>query len=145
MSGHPGGAPPRGRGGQRGSVSIEAAIVLGTVIVTFFSLMIVAGRIMDQQNKVRAAAHAAARAATLHDDYGEAVADAETVALANLADSGIVCVDQDVRVAGADFAPDGFITIEVSCTAGLLPLLGMDERRYAYQATEVIDRYRGAP
>lgn len=139
-----GGRTRLGWGTDRGTVSIEAAIVLGTVIVTFLSLMIVAGRIMNQQNKVRSAAHAAARAASLHNDYDEAVAAAQTVAQANLLDSGVECRDQVVRVTGAVWEPNGFITIEVGCTARSLPLLG-GSAPYAYEATEVIDQFRGEP
>lgn len=130
---------------ERGSVSIEAAIVLGTVIVTFFSLMISAGRVMSQQAQVRTAAHAAAREASLHDSYGDALAAARGTATANLADAGVVCQNQVVSVDGADFVPGGYITIRVGCTASLIPVFGSSTNTYSYAATEVIDEYRGEP
>lgn len=134
-------------GGERGSASIEATIVFGAVMVGFFSLMIVGGRIINQENKVRSAAHAAARAASLQATYGEGVSEATAVAGVNLADAGVVCLDQaiDVTSGAADFVPGGFVTVRVECTARVLGVLDLDDNEYAYEATEVIDEYRGEP
>ncbi len=127
-------------------MSIEAAIVFGVVMVTFFSLMIGAGRVLSSENKVRSAAHAAARAASLEADYGDAEAAATATAAANLADAGVLCQDQAVRVTSGPerFVPGGWVQVEVSCTARVLPF-GIDEGPYVYQATEAIDEYRSEP
>ncbi|MEM9565355.1 MAG: TadE/TadG family type IV pilus assembly protein [Actinomycetota bacterium] len=132
---------------ERGSISIEAAIVFAIVIVTFFGLMIVAGRIINQENKVRSAAHAAARAASLRSTFADASADVDDVANANLADADLGCTDRQVAIVSGpgDFVPGGFVTVEVRCTARVLGVLGMSDNEYAYEATEVIDVYRGDP
>lgn len=132
---------------ERGTVSIEAAIVFGAVIVGFFGLLLVGGRIVNQENKVRSAAHAAARAASLRATYADAAADVQVVATANLADADAVCDDPRVSITSGpgDFAPGGFVTVEVRCTADTLGVLGLADNEYAYRATEVIDVFRGDP
>lgn len=131
---------------ERGSVSIEAAIVFGAVIVGFFSLMIGAGRVLSQENKVRSAAHAAARAASLEGTYGDAATAATATATANLADADAICEDQTIRLTSNPdrFAPGGLVQVEVSCRATVLPF-GIDGEPYVYLATEVIDEFRSEP
>ena len=132
---------------DRGSVSIEFAIVMSAVIVGFFTLMIMAGRIMQQESDVRSAAHAGARAASLRNDFGTAEADARAVATENLIDSGVVCEGQNISIVSApgDFIPNGVVTVRVECTARSVGVLGLPANLYWYEATEVIDEYRGAP
>ena len=132
---------------DRGTVSIEAAIVFGAILVGFFSLMVAGGRIVNQENKVRSAAHAAARAASLRGTFSDAVAEAEAVASDNLDEAGLVCTEQAITVtSGAgDFVPGGFVTVEVSCTAQVAGVLDLSDNVYTYPATEVIDEYRGEP
>lgn len=140
------GCRPREQSGERGSISIEAAIVFAVVMVTFFSLMVAAGRIVGSETKVRSAAHAAARAASLEGTYADAVAAAEATALANMADADLVCGDQSVQVTSApgDFVPGGWVQVEVRCTPQVLPF-GITPTQYAYPATEVIDEFRSEP
>lgn len=140
------GLRPKARSGERGSISIEAAIVFAVVMVTFFSLMVAAGRILGSETKVRSAAHAAARAASLEGTYADAVAAAEATALANMADADLVCGDQSIQVtSGAgDFVPGGWVQVEVRCTPQVLPF-GLTPAEYAYPATEVIDEFRSEP
>ncbi len=147
MSGRADDRRRRRLGGERGSVSIEAAIVFAVVIVTFFGLMIVAGRIINQENKVRSAAHAAARAASLRSTFADAAGDVDQVARVNLEDADLVCTDRRVAIVSGpgDFVPGGFVTVEVRCTARVLGVLGMADNEYAYEATEVIDAFRGGP
>lgn len=133
--------------GDRGSVSIEFAIVMSALIVGFFTLMIMAGRIMQQESDVRSAAHAAARAASLRDDYTTAKADAVTVANRNLAESGVVCERQSTTIISPEeeFEPAGVVTVRVECTARAVGSFGLPANFYYYDATEVIDDYRGGP
>lgn len=136
-----------GIGSDRGSASIDFAIVMSALIVGFFTLMIMAGRIMQQESDVRSAAHAAARAASLRDDYASATADAITVANRNLAESGVVCESQSTRIVSPEerFEPAGIVTVRVECTARAVGGLGLPANFYYYDATEVIDDYRGGP
>lgn len=142
--------PPRSRNRwtapieEQGSVSIEFAIVMSALIVGFFTLMIMAGRIMQQESDVRSAAHAAARAASLRDDYAAAQDDAVEVANRNLAESGVVCERQSTRIISpeAEFVPAGVVTVRVECTARAVGSLGLPDNYFYYDATEVIDDYR---
>lgn len=132
---------------DRGSVSIEFAILMGALIVGYFTLMIVAGRILQQENDVRSAAQAAARVASLYDTEDEALANATAVALENLSDSGVSCLDQQVSIVAAntDFVPGGRVTIRVECVAGTIGDYGLLADPFVYEATEPIDVFRGDP
>jgi Flp pilus assembly protein TadG len=133
--------------GERGSLSIEFAILMGAVMVGFFSLMIVAGRVVRQEADVRSAANAAARAASLRDDYSNAETDAIAVAAQNLADSGVSCASQSVSIVSpaVDFQPGGFVTVRVECSAQTIAGLGRSDNVYWYEATEVIEQNRADP
>lgn len=132
---------------EEGSISIEFAIVMSALIVGFFSLMIVAGRIVTQENEVRSAAGAAARAASLVDTVADARLAARDVATQNLADSGVNCQSQQIDIVSDPvlFEPGGIVTVRVRCTAGTIALLGLAPNDYSYDSTEVIDAYRGRP
>ncbi len=144
------GPTPNGRrrhDGQRGSVSIEAAIVFAVVMVTFFSLMIAAGRILSSETQVRSAAHAAARAASLEADYGDAVSAATIIGENNLEDAGLVCAGApsiEVTSDAGRFVPGGLVQVAISCTPDVLPF-GLTPTEYSYEATEVIDEFRSEP
>lgn len=133
--------------GERGSVSIEFAIVMSALIVGYLSLSIVAGRVLRQENDVRSAAQTAARAASLRNDYDDAVAEVESLTAVNLAESGVSCERPEVAVVSdrTDFGPGGWVTVRVECSARSLGGLGLTENRYAYEATETIDLFRGEP
>lgn len=132
---------------DNGSMSIEFAIIMTALIVGFFTLMIGAGRVMQQENDVRSATHAAARAASLRNTHGEASADITNIVNQNLAESGVSCESQtSAIISGAgDFIPSGFVTVEVSCVARPIGGYGLPANTYSYQATEVIDAYRSQP
>lgn len=132
---------------ETGSVSVEFAIVVSALIVGFFTLMIMAGRIMQQENDVRSAAHSAARAASLRDSYATAQADVDAIVARNLSASGVTCESQTASIVSGvgDFVPGGVVTVEVECTARPVGGLGLTANRYSYRASEIIDVYRGQP
>lgn len=136
----------RGRRDDRGSVATEMAIV-APVLFMLLMLVIFAGRVTDAQHQVLAAAGAAARAASLQSNAGEAEAAAEAAAELNLKDGGLTCTPANTDV--TEFEPDppaGLVRVEVTCTADLsgvaLPGI-LEEQTFTAEATEVIDRYRG--
>jgi hypothetical protein len=102
--------------------------------------------VQRHENDIRSAAQAAARTASLIDDYREAAVQAEASARANLTDDGVTCVNftADLVSSEADFEPGGFVTVEVSCEVRSLPLIGPMNTAPAL-ATEVIDLRRGQP
>jgi len=132
---------------ERGTASVEFAIIMSALILGFFSLLIVAGRIMNQENEVRAAAEAAARAASLEPTIGDAAVAAESVALENLADAGVNCQGPTVMItsSAAEFEPGGSVAVEVQCTAASLGSSGLSDNFFSYEAREVIDVFRGDP
>lgn len=143
----PGPISSAGRADDGGSASIEFAIIMSALIFGFFGLMIVAGRIMQQENEVRSAAEAAARAASLEPTLADATAAAQTVGLENLADAGVNCQSPTVAIvsAGADFAPGGLVTVRIECTASSLGTLSLPDNVYFHEATEAIDVFRSDP
>ncbi len=132
---------------EDGSISIEFAIVMSITIVTFFTLMISAGRVVSQENDVRSAAHSAARQASLHNTYGDASSAIGDIVDRNLSDSGVNCEAQSAAItsAASDFVPNGFVTVEVTCTARSVGGRGIPANTYSYSATEVIDNFRSTP
>ncbi len=128
---------------DRGAVSLEMAIVGSAALIFFFSLLIVAGRVIQAENDVRSAAQAAARAASLQSSQADAAAAAEAVALENLSESGAACEGGgrvQLVASGTDFQPGGRVTVEVACTTPVLPNVGLaGPVDFDYRATEVID------
>lgn len=136
------------RHSERGAVSTEFAIVMAVVLASFFALAIYGGRVVQAENDVRSAAHAAARAATLERSPEAAAAAARTVAAANLEHSVVTCaggtaVDVDL----SRFGPGGDVTVTVTCTASFSDVASLHvgaSRAFTASATEVIDLYRGS-
>jgi Flp pilus assembly protein TadG len=131
---------------ERGSVTTEFAVVVAAVLLGFFALAIFGGRVVQAENDVRSAAHAAARAASLQADPNAGVAAATEVATVNLVASGVVCANGlDVVVDTDRFAPGGEVTVQVACDADFADVgsLGVPGSRiFRASATEVIDLYR---
>ena len=69
------------------------------------------------------------------------------MAATNLGDSGVSCERPEVAVVSdrSAFGPGGWVTVRVECTARSLGGLGLGDHRYAYEATETIDAFRGEP
>lgn len=134
---------------DRGSASIEMAVLAPAVIALFATLMI-AGRTVTARQAIEAAAFDAARTASLARDGDTARARALTVATATLTAQGLNCVT--LRV---DLNTDGFavpvgqpanVIATVVCVADFsdLALPGMPGSA-VYRATFVspLDQFRG--
>ena len=131
--------------GERGSVAVEVA-VLAPALVALLLLVVFAGRVSEAEAEVRRAASQGARAASLRQSIGGAVAAAEEAVRSNLADSGFVCAELVVDVDTAELQPGGTVAVGVRCTADMsdVTLLGVPgSRTFAADAVEVVDRYRG--
>ncbi|NDL58918.1 TadE/TadG family type IV pilus assembly protein [Phytoactinopolyspora mesophila] len=107
----------RGRA-ERGSMAIEL-VLLVPVLVAVMLLVIGAGRFIDRQGDVEAAAREAARAASYERDYGSAQAAAQHAATQSLP-SGLSC--SPVDLSGTDFSAGGMIRVRVTCRADLSEL-----------------------
>lgn len=139
----------RGRGGERGSVTLELA-VLAPILLTFLCLIVAGGRVALAGGSVQSAAADAARQASLARTPAGAQAAAVASARATLAAEGLACSSLSVSVDTAGFAaPLGQpvqIRAHVACVVTLADLLvpGMPGRhRMETTATSPLDPYRG--
>lgn len=87
---------------QRGSVTIEAAIVLPALFM-FVSLIIAAGRVQMAHQSVDAAAAEAARAASISRTAAEAQSRATTSGSTSLANQGLACTATTISVDTSGF------------------------------------------
>ena len=131
---------------ERGSVSVEAAVIAPAFI--FLMLLVVfAGKVSEADGNVERAAAEGARAASLRQDPGSAIADAEAAVAANLASAGVPCTDLTTNVDTSNFEPGGTVTVTVTCQASMadVTLLGVPgSRTFTATSVEVIDTYRGS-
>lgn len=77
--------------GDGGAASTELVLIM-PVLIAFFSLVVVAGRLTDAKGDVVSAASDAARAASLQPSLGAAQAAAQDIATDSVADEGIECI-----------------------------------------------------
>jgi len=139
--------PGRRRAGERGSTTLEAAIVAPALLM-FVALIIAAGRVMVAGGSIEAAARDAARQASLARDPATAQAWALSSAQTTLRNQGLQCTPT-VTVDTAGFArPVGsaaVVRVDVSCTVRLSDLVvaGMPGARHEHAfAISPIDPYR---
>lgn len=112
----------RALAGDRGSISTETA-VLAPALFLLLGLMIAFGRIVDAEGAVDSAARAAARAASLERDAGNAQTLGQEAAARSLEGEGVTCQTNTVTVDMAGFAAQvgehATVTAAISCTANL--------------------------
>ncbi|SCL38037.1 Flp pilus assembly protein TadG [Micromonospora pallida] len=152
----------RGRTGERGSVSVEVA-VLAPAFIALMVLAGVAGRTAVGAEAIQAAAHDAARAASISRDAGTGKDAATTAAEKQLNWQGLNCVGPPsfaftgsvggtpTSFAAAYAAPPGqpaAVSVQVSCTVSfadihLSSLPGMPAGRLvSARFTSPLDSYR---
>ncbi|WBC08893.1 TadE/TadG family type IV pilus assembly protein [Micromonospora sp. WMMA1947] len=110
----------RGIRGQRGSVSIEMAVV-APAILALFAGAVIGGRVNLARQALEASAYDAARTASLARTAGEANAQALAAANSTLDAQGLSCTGLNVTASTAGFGvPVGqpaTVTATVTCTA----------------------------
>ncbi|WP_328383700.1 pilus assembly protein [Micromonospora zamorensis] len=133
---------------QRGSASIEMAVVAPAILALFASAVI-GGRVNLARQALEAAAYDAARTASLARTGSEANAQALAAANSTLDAQGLSCTNLDVTVSTAGFGvPVGqpaTVTATVSCTATFsdVALPGMPgDVPLAASFTSPLDTYR---
>jgi Flp pilus assembly protein TadG len=115
------------RHGERGSAAIEAAI-LAPPLLALIALAVVGGRIQFSGGAIEAAAHDAARAASISRTTADARINAQAAAAATLGQQGLHCVgDPQVYIDTAGFdTPVGqpaTVAATVSCTVDFSDLI----------------------
>ncbi|MCX5204942.1 pilus assembly protein [Streptomyces sp. NBC_00237] len=130
----------RGQGQDRGLSTVEV-VILAPVMILFLLILVGLGQLVDGRGAVDGAARDAARAGSLQKDGGQAVAEAERAAEADLAD---VCAGPvTVRQTSGAYAEAEFFSVEVSCRIRGLALLGLDiPAELSGRSTSPIDPYR---
>jgi hypothetical protein len=114
-----------GRPTDRGSVSVEMAVIVLPLAAVMAVFAIFCTRLAAVRLDLNAAAAAAARAASLARTPPAATAAAIEAARTNLATHRRTCDPLEVAVDGADFRRGGRISVTVTCrmsTAGLTGL-----------------------
>ncbi|MCY0931649.1 pilus assembly protein [Streptomyces sp. H27-H1] len=136
-------------GGDRGSYALETA-VLAPVMISLLLLMVAFGRVTDAEGAVDAAARAAARAASLERDAGEAQSQGRAAASRSLEGEGITCQASSVSVDTSGYALDtgvaANVTATIACTANLsdIGLPGLPgSKTLTASWTSPIDTHRG--
>lgn len=135
------------RGADRGSYSLEAAII-AVPLLLLFGLIVIAGRVGGAHTNIDAAAANAARAASISRTVDQAHSAAAEAARTTLAGQGMSCPSPDLTIDTSGFgAPTGqvgVVRVSVSCTVQLgdlgLPTPGT--RTLTGSATSVVDAYR---
>ena len=131
---------------ERGSVSVEVAVI-APAFVFLLLLVVFAGKVAEADGNVERAAAEGARAASLRQNPGDAIDDAEAVVAENLAAAGVPCAQLDTVVDTSAFEPGGTVTVTVRCEASMadVTLLGVPgTRSFSATSTEVIDTYRSS-
>ncbi|WP_448071084.1 TadE/TadG family type IV pilus assembly protein [Georgenia yuyongxinii] len=139
------------RGDERGSASIEAAIVVPAFIL-FVGLLIYAGRTAVAHQGVEAVAYDAARSASIARTPAEAQERATIAVDYALEAQGLRCASHDIDLdtSGLDkpVGQPGIVTATVSCTIDLddLAVPGVPgQRSVSATMSAVVDAYRTAP
>jgi Flp pilus assembly protein TadG len=140
------------RGGERGSVSVEMAVLAPVFALLLFSA-IWFGRIAIATNAIDVAAHDAARAASISRTAGAASANAEAAANQALSQQGLDCVGGPVVAPDTSgFANSGvdleFVSVTITCDVSFTDIAfpGVP-RTWTVQSTFVspIDVFREQP
>jgi Flp pilus assembly protein TadG len=134
---------------ERGSASVELAILAPAVLAVFVTLFI-AGRSVLADQSIDAAAFDAARTASLARDAGTADIEARAAAMSSMQAQSINCINLTMRIDTSGFSvPVGQpanVTVEITCVVNFsdiaLPgMPGSSTLRATF--TSPLDQYRG--
>jgi len=130
-----------------GSSTVELAI-LTPLLVGLLLFVVFCGRLVSAQLDLDAAAHGAARAASISRSVSGADADARRTALDTLAARGVTCRQPTITVDTGGLRPGGVVTVTVSCTVPLadLALISVPGTRVvSATSASPVDLWRGGP
>lgn len=140
-----------GRGADRGSFSLELAIVAPGLLL-LLAVLAAVFRVEMASGTADSAARAAARAATLERDPVTAQARAAEAAAAVWKDAGVTCsrltVEVDTSGLTAPLGTEAVVRARAACTAPLADLAvpGLPgSKTMTSEFTSVVDQYRARP
>lgn len=137
--------PPEQR--QRGAVTLELVLSL-PIWVGLLLFVVMCGRLVTAQLDVDAAAHNAARAASLARTPHAANRDARAAVEQTLSDRKVACRDLTVVIDDGGLTPGIPVRVQVSCGTKLsdLGLLGVPGTRTVTSTSVApVDSWRGTP
>lgn len=122
---------------DRGDFAIEAAVIAPVLFFLMFAGLLVAGRSIQARNQAESAAQEAARAASLEQTPGAAVAAGQRALDSNLSDTtGISC---SAAIDAASLDPGSIVEVQVTCDT---ELVAGRNATFVASAFEVVDTYR---
>jgi Flp pilus assembly protein TadG len=133
--------------GDRGSATLDVVLWV-PALMGVLMFLVLCGRLVSAHLALDAAAHDAARAASLARTTTAAQAQARQAAQATLADRGVTCPQPQVTVDTDGLRPGGVVTVTVSCAVPLsdLTLIAVPgTRTVSATAVSPIDEWRGGP
>jgi Flp pilus assembly protein TadG len=136
--------------GERGSAAVEA-VILAPPMLTFIALAVVGMRIEIATGSLEAAAHDAARAASISRTADAAQVNATIAAADTLSRQGLMCTPTvDLTDVQAQFArPTGqpaAVTVRITCDLSFADILAPGvpgSKVVSSEFTSPIDQYRG--
>jgi Flp pilus assembly protein TadG len=132
---------------QRGAVTVELMLSL-PIWIALLLFVLLCGRLVTAQLDVDAAAHNAARAASLARSSGAAQRDARTAITQTLSDRNVTCQTMEFSVDDGGLTPGVPVQVQVTCRTKLsdLGLLGVPgSKTVTATSTAPVDVWRGTP
>ncbi|GGP17473.1 pilus assembly protein [Nonomuraea glycinis] len=126
------------RGRERGSMAVET-VMLAPVFLLFLLFLAGAGRLVEAQGEVNAAARDAARAASIQRTFGDATSAAEKIATDALQDG---CASPAVTLDGDAYEQGGEVRAEVTCELDLAFLGFGASKRMTGTAVVPLEEFR---
>ena len=132
------------RARQRGSAALEL-ILLTPIFLILLDFAVLGGRLSESQAQVDAAAHSAARAASLQRAAGAADGAARSVAADSLPSADTTCRTLSVAIDTSAFRPGGVVVVRVDCAVNLSDLVWLPvpgTHTVVGASTSAVDTYR---
>jgi TadE-like protein len=129
--------------GDRGSLAIEL-VILTPILVLFMAVLVALGRIVEAQGQLDGAARDAARAASIAQNSGTALSDAQAAADGDLVGASKCADTPNVTFGGGtNLAPGGVVDVIVTCRVGLpaLSFIGFQTKTITGHASAPIDTF----
>lgn len=131
--------------GERGSASVELAILtIPLVVLIAFSVFV--GRYASTYQEVTSASRDAARAAAVRQSPAQAAFDGRQAATRTLDARSVSCPAPDIDIDTAQLQPGGRVTATVECVVSLADLTGLGipgSVRISAASISIVDRFRG--